>query len=133
METLKNQIETIKNNIGARKCRSYWEKGVVNYAFELLERIEELAKWYEEKGGEKPEISRKFMMNGADSWEQYSYGGCSLVYDEDIASNLCTPSELKKNKNGLRNPNSRENWLDVQARALHQAEKIIMNEYRKLI
>lgn len=27
-------------------------------------------------------------MNGAKSWAQYSYGGCSLVYDGDIAERL---------------------------------------------
>ena len=43
------------------------------------------------------------------------------MYDGDIAAALCTPSELKKTRNGERRPNSREEWLDVQARALHQA------------
>lgn len=47
-------------------------------------------------------------------------GGCGLIYDRDIAETLCTPSELRKTKNGERNPNSREQWLDVQARAAFQ-------------
>lgn len=50
-----------------------------------------------------------------------SYGGCLLIYDCEIAEMLCTPSELKKKKYGLLQPNSRENWLDVQARACYQA------------
>ena len=49
----------------------------------------------------------------------------ALLYDEDIAENLCSPSELKKCKNGMLRPNKQEQWLDVQARALLQAEKLI--------
>ena len=66
-------------------------------------------------------ISSAALLNGAKDWSQYSWGGCSLIYDPDIASRLCCPSELKKTRNGERRPNSREEWLDVQARALYQA------------
>lgn len=69
---------------------------------------------------------RKALLNGADNWRQYSYGGCALIYDSDIAETLCSPSELKKVKGGDRQPNSRESWLDVQARALYQAERLIV-------
>lgn len=60
-------------------------------------------------------------LNGSRDWSEYSWGGSALVYDGDIAAALCTPSELKKTRNGERRPNSREEWLDVQARALYQA------------
>lgn len=53
--------------------------------------------------------------------EKLSYGGMLLIYDCEIAELLCTPSELKRNKGGQLQPNSRENWLDVQARACYQA------------
>jgi hypothetical protein len=66
-------------------------------------------------------LLEKAMLNGADSWSQYSYGGCSLVYDGDIAERLCAPSEFKKKRGGELPPNAREQWLDVQARALNQA------------
>ena len=69
---------------------------------------------------------REALLNGADNWNQYSYGGCSLIYDGDIAERLCNPSELKKTRNGERNPNSRETWLDVQARALGKASYLII-------
>lgn len=36
---------------------------------------------------------------------------------------LCTPSELRRTHNGERRPNSREEWLDTQARALYQAAR----------
>ena len=70
------------------------------------------------------------MLNGAQDWEQYSWGGSALIYDGDIAERLCCPSELKKTRNGERRPNSREEWLDVQARALYQASSRVVNAYR---
>lgn len=52
------------------------------------------------------------------------------MYDGDIAAALCTPSELKKTRNGDRRPNSREEWLDVQARALRQAFRRVYSAIR---
>ena len=70
--------------------------------------------------------TKKHLLNGADNWKEYSYGGCSFVYNADICLRLCTPSTIKKTKNGMRNPNGKENWLDVQTRALYQASHIIL-------
>ena len=131
-EEMQNRIETIRRSIDARKCSSAWDRGVNMYASELLDKIEEEIKYCEECGDQMPEISQTFMLNGAENWQQYSWGGCSLCYNKDIAERLCTPSELKRVRGGMRNPNSRENWLDVQARALHQAACIIMEEFRKI-
>ena len=98
-----------------RKDRSAWEKGVTVYALELLENITETEI-----------ITKERLLNGAENWEEFSWGGCSLIYDYDIAERLCTPSELKKTRNGERRPNARESWLDTQARALFQACNRIM-------
>lgn len=62
------------------------------------------------------------MLNGAQDWDNYSYSGSALIYNKDIANRLCTMSELKRTRNGEFKPNSRETWLDVQARALYQAQ-----------
>lgn len=103
--------------IKARKDRSAWNKGVNAYALELLDNLAELAP----DDLATPEAVRRALLNGADTWERYSYGGCSLIYDCDIAKRLCTPSELKRCRGGEWNLSSRENWLDVQARALRRA------------
>ena len=58
--------------------------------------------------------------------KQYSYGGSALISDVDICRRLCSPSEIKKTKNGKRRPNKQENWMDIQARALYQAYMLIM-------
>lgn len=119
----------------ARKDRSTWAKAVTVDALELLDNIDEAIKAMRQKYREADEGSAPHvwdmlnsreqlnaaMLNGARDWNQYSWGGCALVYDSDIAKHYCTPSELKKTRGGDRRPNSREEWLDVQARALSQA------------
>ena len=115
-----------------RKDRSAWNKGVTLYAFELLEGLEDRAE-YEGRNPEPGKECREWMLDGAQDWEQYSWGGSSLIYNGDIAERLCTPSELKKTRNGERRPNSREEWLDTQARALFQAANRVMRLYRSIV
>ena len=101
--------------------RSAWARGVAKYALDLLDTVDE---WCRDNSVEIPSNSaslKKIALNGAGTWYGYSYGGSSLIYNEDIAEHLCTPSELKRTRNGERNPNGRETWLDCQARALCQA------------
>lgn len=117
--TLLNNIKTELKN---RKDRSAWDKGVTLYALELVESLEELESY---NGEEFQRITEKDMLNGASDWNAYSWGGCSLIYNSDIAERLCNSSELKKTRNGERRPNSREEWLDTQARALYQAYRRI--------
>lgn len=54
----------------------------------------------------------------------------TLIYNSDIAARLCCPSELKRTRNGDRRPNSREEWLDTQARALFQAANRVYKALR---
>lgn len=100
---------------------SKWQTGVQEYADELVEMLEY----------NKLPATKENMLNGASDWFGFSYGGCSLVYNDDIAERLATPSEIKKRtlKDGLSNmANSNETWLDVQARALSQAcNKVLRN------
>lgn len=121
-------VETIRAAINSRRDRSAWDKGVNRYALDLLDDLEELCA-FEGREPETREELTAWLLNGAKNWLQYSEGACSLVWDCDIAKRLCTPSELKRNHNGERNPNSRESWLDVQARALSQAAARIRSAY----
>lgn len=112
----KNELlEAINNS----KARSAWDKGVKLYAYELVEALE-----VEEIPQDKAEL-KSLLLNGADDWKQYSWGGCSLIYDGDIAERLCCPSELKKVCGGENKPNGSEEWLDTQARALSHSFDII--------
>ena len=119
----------IRSQLESRKDRSAWQKGVTVYALELLDVLEERARYEGRNPAPGPEC-REWLLNGAQNWNQYSWGGSSLIYDCDIAERLCTPSELKKTRHGERRPNSREEWLDTQARALYQASCMISRLYR---
>lgn len=112
--------DTIHAELNARHDRSAWDKAVTLYALDLLEDVQEGADNMERLPLDGAELER-WVLNGASCWEQYSNGGCSLCYNADIAARVCTPSELKRADGGMNNPNSRETWLDVQARALYQA------------
>lgn len=108
----------IRKELETRNNRSAWARGVNEYALELLEEV------HENHGNVVP--TREMLLNGASDWQKYSYGGCSLIYNTDIAERLCTPSEFKKCRGGEWNPNRQETWLDVQTRALYQACNRIM-------
>ena len=112
--------DNMRETIEARKERSAWGRGVNAYAVDLVDNLQERAA-YEGRNPEPGKECRDWMLNGAQDWNQYSWGGSSLIYNGDIAERLCTPSELKRTHGGMNNPNSRETWLDVQARALYQA------------
>jgi hypothetical protein len=112
-------IEQIRNIIKSTKTRSAWDRGVNTYALELLEEYEN------NYGPNACAPCEADLLNGASSWKEYSWGGCSLIYNRDIAERLCNPTELKKTRNGEKKPNRSEEWLDVQARALFQAAQRI--------
>ena len=114
--------ETTLENLKAVKCRSAWSKGVKEYAYMLLDRIFSCSDY---KAITNFKLLHEALLRGAPNWKRFSYGCCALVTNEDIAKTLCNPSELKKCKNGMLRPNKHEQWLDVQTRALIQAERLI--------
>ena len=113
-QNLESVLEGMKS-----KARSAWRRGVCDYALMLLDNRSDLEDFH--INGLKEEL-----LNGARDWRQYSYGGCACIFDSDIAERLCTPSELKRRDYGRLKPNSREEWLDVQTRALFQAYNLIV-------
>ena len=94
--------------------RSSWDKGVKAGALDLLDYLDDR------------EVTTSNLLNGARDWLEYSEGGCGLIWDYEIAERYCTPSELKLTKGGERQPNPSETWIELQARALHQAHRLIM-------
>ena len=107
----------IIEEIESRNERSAWGRGVKDFAVDLLGNIE--------SDTVNPNTLKADLLNGASDWSQYSYGGCALIYDADIAERLCSPSELKRKRGGELAPNASESWLDCQARALSQAARAI--------
>lgn len=106
---------------------SKWLKGVDEYA-------KELKRDFRENYG-RQKMTEEKLLNGARDWKEYSRGGMSLIYNDDIAERLATPSELKRarGKSGYVGTmaNKNEDWLDVQARALYQASYKLLNQEKK--
>ena len=121
-------VQAIRERVEEKKPRSAWDRGVLQYAEELLDNLEEAIDggYFHQDDLEAPKVLERAMLNGADDWNQYSWGGCSLIYNADIAERLCTRSELKRKRGGYLRPNSNEEWLDTQARALFQASRRIL-------
>lgn len=128
-ETIFNRI---RQEVEARTERSAWSHGVTAYALELVDELEEATEggYFDLSDLEAPKLVDRQLLNGAADWNSYSWGGCSLIYNGDIAERLCTPSELKRTRGGERRPNSREEWLDCQARALFQASNRVKRSIR---
>ena len=96
--------------------RSAWSRAVHQYAREMVEDLDEGTTLTRD-------TARRVVLNGAKDARQYSEGGCSLIYD--IAKRVCTPSELRRTRGGDLPPNRHETWLDVQTRAVDQAQSVI--------
>lgn len=109
--------------------RSAWGRGVDTYCMMMVDHLEEY------NGGQAPtslKELKEWLLNGARDWKQSSEGGQWLVSNEEIAKTLCSPGELRKVAGGRRQPNSNETWLDVQARALHQAAALVIDHARRI-
>jgi len=122
-ERLERMADYVKNY----NTRSAWCRGVTEYGLELLEKLNEdiEGEYFDLEDIDNPKLLVKQLLNGASDWKHYSRNGCSLIYNHDIANRLCTPSELKRTRNGKSRPNKTEEWLDTQARALYQASLVI--------
>ena len=113
-------VNLVEKKLKEMRPRSAWDKGVILYAEEILNSVGDFADQICNKV-----TFRKCALNGACDWKEYSYGGCSLIYDQQIARRLCNPTEIKRTKGGILPPNRNENWLDVQTRALYQAYNLL--------
>ena len=116
-------IREIRRVIIGVECMSAWEAGVRQYALDLLDNGNFPDRDYMFKDDVE---DRKRLLGGAQDWYEYSWGGCALEYDEEIALRLCDSEKLRKFKNGAIKPNVAEGWKDVQARALASAESLIL-------
>lgn len=115
-----------------RMAKSKWARGVQTAANELLKKLEETgcpaAALTAEELWERlitptavPVTAQNRAYKFALLW---SVGGCALICDEDIAERYGTPGEIRRLRRAdgsLRQPNKGETWLELQARALHQA------------
>lgn len=124
----KNEVNEIRARLEAVKTRSCWDRGVKGFALNLLRSYIDICEYCDNNGRPIPELNEETLLNGADDWNAYCYGGGALIYDGDIAKNLCSPSELKRktSRNGwVLKPSQDETWLQAQGRALAQAWRLL--------
>lgn len=129
----KDYLRNLVQNAPQRKNVSAWKNGVKNYAIALIDKMPDDYCMIFNNQGELEKhfkILKKLLLNGAENWRRYSYGGRAYISNNVIALHLCTFSEYQKFKGGEKQLNARENWLDVQARALWQAELLIKSAIR---
>ena len=110
---------------------SAYKRGIKKYTDELLDNLEEMARIYKRLPKDENELE-SWLLKGARNWEEYSYGGCSLKYNRQIAERLCNPSELKKKGGGRIVPKRGETWFDEQTKALNCACFRIKSKFRLL-
>lgn len=108
--------------------RGQWNKTTAYYADFLLDSYIEICKWHADQNEAIPAMSLKIVLNGASCWHQYSYGGCALVYDGDIAKVVFTPAQFAKWEQGRKA--TAEPLLDIQARALAAGWRVLESAQR---
>lgn len=111
-------VKNAKDEVRRMSFGSAWKRGVQGYALGMLEDLDPDLDL-------RPGRTERALLNGAHDWAEYSWAGCALVYDEDIAKAVCTPGELTRTRGGRLRPNEAEEWLDVQARACFQACELV--------
>ena len=109
----------------AFRFESTYDRACRKYAYEIVSLLED-----EQVDNLKWERYKAFdvsLLNGASDVFEYSYGGCSLISDFEIASRILTPSAFKrKQRDGYILPPARSrNWFDVQGDAIYRACCII--------
>lgn len=113
--------------IDGKRCRSAWARAVRDSAVDLIDGLDG-----DDVAADSWQDFERLLLDGAPDWHAYSWGGCALVYDCDIAKHYCTPSELKRTRGGELRPNRCEEWLDVQARGLFQACRLAWRALRMI-
>lgn len=118
-----------------QKQRSKWAKGVYEIAIDRIEEMDsnQYITWYNLLNGALFAGLEENHKNIWSACKDYSWGGCYLIYDEDIANLLATHSEAYTKAGNLKDkPNKMEEWLDVQARAIYQAFRILVRNYKNI-
>ena len=123
-------VEQLKNKIEGQGTRSAYEKALKAYKLELLDNIKNN---YYYNGEDLKTFDfntlRKLALNGAEDWQNYSWGGCSLVYNYDILKANFPASIVKKyeNSDSIRGIH----LLDIQASRLSKAFSTLWAEIRR--
>ena len=118
-------ITTLKNILEEEheKTKGTYKKAIILYALELVDNINDNHTTTQEQKDNIEKVwgytLRELALSGAENFEQYSWGGCSLCYNYDILNRLFCPSIVKRYENSDRVNGI--HLLDLQANALAKA------------
>lgn len=113
----------IRNKVNETTPCGAYRSSVKLYAIEILNRLGD---------AEAPDTLSELhaeLLDGCLNWIEYSYCGKALSDSYSIAARTCSPTTLKRLHLGAKQPVGFGTWLDYQARALKQAEKLIIQKY----
>lgn len=113
-------------NTSSNRARSRYDRGVVELALMILGDGAFYGRAEEELPATWKELE-KLLLCGAESWEQYVYGGRILVSDYHIAKLLLTPSLFKRWENSPSNfvPNHVHDGLTMLDCEVYAAKKAV--------
>lgn len=117
-----NYIE-IRKKVNETTPRGAYRSAVKLYAIDILSGLGE---------GVVPDTIAELhdeLLDGCLNWVEYSYCGKALADSYSIAARTCSPTVLKRLHAGAKQPIGFVSWLDYQASALKQAEKLIIQKY----
>lgn len=80
MKVVKNK-EYYIDSLSHKKIRNWKDEIMIKTAISLLEDVEDV----ELENVKTEDDLLLILLNGADSWEEYSKTGCFLIYSEDMA------------------------------------------------
>ena len=82
---LLERVDAIRDAIKKQDIKSAYKEIVRIYALELLDELEQrIREGIVEDFIDSTTHLHRNLLNGATDWEEYSRGGCSLIYTEDI-------------------------------------------------
>ena len=113
----------IRKKVNETTPRGAYRIAVKLYAIDILNRLGDA-----EATDTLSELHTE-LLDGCLNWFEYSYRGKALADNYSIAARTCSPSTLKRLHFGAKQPVGFGTWLDYQASALKQAEKLIIQKY----
>ena len=124
-----NRVEEMRRLLSDKRCTNKWDEGVIAYANELLDKYEEQLDDGDFREATTTKEFHAALLGGASSWAAFSYGACALVGDWEIAERLCDEADYMRlyECGGLERQGV--TWADEQARALAQAERILIGVF----
>lgn len=113
----------IRKKVNETTPRGAYRSAVKLYAIDVLNRLGD------KKAPETLSELHDELLDGCLNWIEYSYCGKALSDSYSIAARACSPTTLKRLHAGAKQPIGFGTWLDYQASALKQAEKLIIQKY----